>query len=384
MPSPIYRSRNLSSNPIVPEQDPLDALSTFFEGAPLSDGGPATPDEDNPPPAYDNRRNNVRVDLLRKQLGMGPDPLDSVRDSDPTDPLTQRRSHSVSLGSQQELEDAADQQHREQASQEHEKHLHTLQDFFLPQAEEQRAALQKDKMEPINAQGQTARDVATINSQGDIDKQRVANEAKVGVGGFGGDNPTVQYWAEQAMRDSSFLTKIPAAQRPAIEAQMAHMGGTPGTPTNQEKQMSETANDVLDVLDTNGYEDQARGLSDQGLFAPGIGSVRRWAAQHGLGTLFGMGDDTAQKIGQFETLHGLLISAIQRAHAGARGAGNSDMAARFEKLLADQGDLPTFLGGLTGMRALLGQYASHTNPNRARPAAAGADPDDLGAAWGGR
>lgn len=153
--------------------------------------------------------------------------------------------------------------------------------------------------------------------------------------------------------------------------------------TNQTRQMSETANDILDLLDKSGYEGQAQTLHDKGMFSPGIGIARRYLAHHGLGTLAGVDDRTASDMGQFETTHDLLLSAIARAHAGARGAGNTGMAERFDKLLASQGDLPTFLGQLKGMRGLLNQYAQHTNPGRASQdqAVAAPESDDLGAGF---
>jgi hypothetical protein len=134
--------------------------------------------------------------------------------------------------------------------------------------------------------------------------------------------------------------------------------------TNQTRQMGETATDILDLLDRTGYEQQAKDLQTKGLFSPGIGTARRFLSQHGMGTLAGVDDATASQMGQFETTHDLLLSAIARAHAGARGAGNTGMAQRFEKLLSTVGDLPTFAGQLRGMRSLLEQYAKHVDPNR--------------------
>lgn len=154
--------------------------------------------------------------------------------------------------------------------------------------------------------------------------------------------------------------------------------------TNQTRQMGETAKDILDLIDRTGYEQQAVDLKEKGLFQPGIGIARRYLAQKGLGTIAGVDDNTASSMGQFETTHDLLLSAIARAHAGARGAGNMGMAARFDKLLGSQGDLPTFVGQLRGMRSLLETYAKHVDPNQtltptfSAGAGAGAADDDLG------
>lgn len=131
--------------------------------------------------------------------------------------------------------------------------------------------------------------------------------------------------------------------------------------TASSRQMSEQANDVLPGIDRVSKLGQE--LHDLGIFTPGIGSLRQAFANHGAGSLMGMGPDVAGKIGNFNSEMGLLISAIQRAHAGARGAGNEAMAKRFEELLNAQGDIPTFLGALGGAKNWMQQYASHTNPD---------------------
>lgn len=271
------------------------------------------------------------------------------------------------------------------------KQADTLNAFFNPQAEQMRGEQQQQAVEkavaPVNAAGHNALELQHEKNAGDIELQKVRNEglvdtAHVKTAGSVMDPSQVEWLAQQATRDfNGTMSKVPSAMRPQILQRLAQLDVNPNSPTNQSKQMSETSNDILDVLDRNDYTGQAQQLHAKGLFTPGVGSIRRFAAEHGAGTLLGVDDNTASQMGQFETTHGLLISAIQRAHAGARGAGNSDMAARFEKLLADQGDIPTFLGELKGMRGLLEQYASHTNPTRGFTTGM-SESDDLGPAWG--
>lgn len=165
--APIRRDVDPNFAGVPEETDPLEALRVFIEG---NAGGPS-----NPAPL----RNNATVGVLRKQLGMGPDPLDALPPSNPADPLTQRSSHSAFVGSQSELEEAERAQYDQTMTREHTKHQHALEDFFMPGAQGQRDEVQAEKMEPINAQGQTARDVATINSEGDIAQQRIASEGLI-------------------------------------------------------------------------------------------------------------------------------------------------------------------------------------------------------------
>jgi uncharacterized phage infection (PIP) family protein YhgE len=92
-------------------------------------------------------------------------------------------------------------------------------------------------------------------------------------------------------------------------------------------------------------------------------------------------DQTASQIGQFETQRSLLLKGVARALAGARGAGNSSLAASFEKLASAEGDLPTYIGQLNALRQDLEIAAAQTNPSRKRGrsiALPGAGSDDLG------
>jgi len=134
--------------------------------------------------------------------------------------------------------------------------------------------------------------------------------------------------------------------------------------SNQTRQMAESSKNILDTLDNSDYEGQAMRLQQKGLFQPGVGLIRRGAAHYGVGTLLGVPDQTATDLGQFESTHDLLVANVARALAGARGAGNSAMAARFEKIMNDSGDIPTFLGELKGVRSFLEQQASVLNPGQ--------------------
>lgn len=222
--------------------------------------------------------------------------------------------------------------------------------------------------------GQSAQNVAEINNEGKIG----AVEAK-GGGTPGADPATIDGLAKSAALDfHGTMGSVPNALKPAVLQRLYQIDSNPQSPTNQTKQMSEAANDILDVMDRNNFAGQATDLNNKGLFAPGLGWLRRTASQHGMASLMGVDDATAGQIGQFESTHDLLMSALARAHAGARGAGNNGMADRFEKIMNDQGDIPTFLGDLQGIRGLLEQYASHVNPNRGFSSAG----DDLGADWG--
>lgn len=196
------------------------------------------------------------------------------------------------------------------------------------------------------------------------------------MGGAGGaGNPVVANLADAYKKDPTILAQVPAHLKDAVVALAASGGPLNGKLTNQTKQMSESANDLLPMIDN--VQGQAKELEKLGLFQPGVGTVRNFLASHGMGSMMGMGPDVAEKIGRFNSDLGLLQSGVARAHAGARGAGNSGIAERFEKLMASQGDVPTFLGGLNGVRDLLKVYAAHTNgaPATADPYS---DPN-----WGG-
>jgi hypothetical protein len=127
---------------------------------------------------------------------------------------------------------------------------------------------------------------------------------------------------------------------------------------NQVQQMAEGSADLLKMMPR--AVQLADELQKAGIFTPLLGSLRQAAAGHGLSTLAGMGPDMAQKISEFNSLGSGMTMSMAKALAGARGAGNSGLISRFEKLAPMQGDLPSFIGGLKGMTDLLTQAASHS------------------------
>ncbi len=265
------------------------------------------------------------------------------------------------------------------------------------------------------ARGKNALDVENLRGQYGLQSEAMKDASArsvasikadpFGAGGTGEGNSQIDFWANQAMGDTSLLQKLPAAEKAAVVARMAQLGGSPQTLTNQTRQMSEAANDLLPVIPQLG--DMASQFQKQGIFQPGVGVLRSWLAKQGLGNVAGLmataettpatyvdpqsGDsytyashklvpvagappNIAQAIGRFNSMLGLFQSGLARAHAGARGAGNSEIAKRFEEMLPATGDLDTFLGSLQGTEPLLRAYAAHTNPAYRQPAGASADP----------
>jgi hypothetical protein len=237
----------------------------------------------------------------------------------------------------------------------------------------------REKVAPVQVQGEYGLKNRQLANQGALDtenlkggyglqEQQLKNQGLEAVAGAkqkaaaaGPDQSTIDYLAAQSGRDAATLTKIPMAMRQAVLAKMAQNGVDVNTMTNQTRQMSETANDLLPMIDN--IQRQASDLKASGNFDLLHSPLRQFLVKHGAGSLLGYGDDAAKKVGQFQTDMGLLQSGVARAHAGARGAGNSEIAARFEQLMNAGGDLPTFLGELQGVRDLLTTYAQHTNPN---------------------
>lgn len=207
----------------------------------------------------------------------------------------------------------------------------------------------------------SALDVENLKGQYGLQEQGMRDAALTAAKGAPSLDPsTIDYLAMQSGRDASTLTKLPMNLRAPILERMAEQGTDINSLTNQTRQMSETANDLLPMIDD--IQKQADSLQQKGQFGLIESPIRQFFVQHGAGTLMGYGPDAASNMGKFQTALGLLQSGIARAHAGARGAGNTQMAERFEKLANASGDLPTFLGELQGVRELLSRYAEHTNP----------------------
>lgn len=338
----------------VQQDDPLTALQTFLAG----NGGSTTTPEPDP-----SEGTTTEYDF-----GNG------------TKPGSFAGMSQATLNTPYEKDQAAEAADADARDAEKVKQADLLNEFFNPQAEQQRAEETANKAAiataPIEAKGKY--DLAAEEIKANAARDVASAKANPFGGSFGdGSNPTVDYWAQNAMRDRSMLTQIPAALRGAVEARMASMGGSPQAPTNQAKQMAETAKDLLDVIKqaggTTGISGLAQNLQQKGLFNPLVGPIRRFAAEHGAGTLMGVDDQTASDIGYFNDITDLLKSGLSRAHAGARGAGNSEMAARFDKLLGGIGDFPTFSGQLGAIETILRQYASKLYPEYGENAL-GADP----------
>ena len=245
------------------------------------------------------------------------------------------------------------------------KQMQTLSDFFLPQAEQQRGEETANKMAiaaaPVEATARGNLALEAMKGQTAENVARIAHPFSGDASGGGAAN-TVEYLATQALRDPTTLTKISDKDlRNAVLGQIASSGGDLNTLTNQTRQMSETANDLLPMIEQ--VRQQAQALHDKGLFDLAVSPVRGFLVKHGAGSLLGYGPDAAEQVGNFQTMLGLLQSGVARAHAGARGAGNTGMAERFEQLMNAKGDLPTFLGQLDGVQTLLTKYASHTAPS---------------------
>jgi hypothetical protein len=149
----------------------------------------------------------------------------------------------------------------------------------------------------------------------------------------------------------------------------------PDKETAQTLQMAETARDILPNLAR--VRQEADALDKAGLFGPGGSRFREFVAgKVGAGQLAGGNAENARLIGQFRADMGLLQTAVARAHAGARGAGNVTLLQHMESIMpGNSADLPTFLGSLDGVGSWMQTYAEH-GPHK--PGAGGASPAPAG------
>lgn len=337
---------NQYDDPTAPTaDDPYSALQALLTGAGSEREVPSTPATPAvatgaSAAAYPSAgsglgsRNSAVAGAIRKQYGLGPDDGSiSQSDLESLDSFVRSGNVNEALGKTMPVIDA---KAAADATLERAKAV----DALNLENTKGKYALEGEAMK-----GQTARDVAKLK------------EGAFG-GGDAASNPIIDFWAEQAKNDSSLLAKLPAAAKDAVAARMAQMGGTVETMTNQTRQMSEAANDLLPMIDS--IQQRAAALQGKGAFDLVGSPIRQFLVRHGASSLE---PGVADEAGRFETDLGLLQSGVARAHAGARGAGNTEMAARFEKLMNAQGDLPTFLSQLNGVRDLLSIYARHTNPN---------------------
>jgi hypothetical protein len=82
------------------------------------------------------------------------------------------------------------------------------------------------------------------------------------------------------------------------------------------------------------------------------------AGKVGAGELAGGNPENARLIGQFQANIMLLQTAVARAHAGARGAGNVTLLQHMEKIMpGTAADLPTLMGSLDAVGGWMQTYA---------------------------
>jgi hypothetical protein len=311
-------------------QPPAPQTTDLYGGGPGGSGGPSVPSG--------SMRNSAIAGVLRNKYGLGADVGDiSQEDLQSLDTFMRSGALSDKVTAESVAPTIAGQ--------------YKMQEAQLKDTGE----TGREKMK-----GESAANVANIQNAGKVEQaQAKAGATQFGTGDTGPD--AVNYWAQAAMKDSNLLTKLPTAMKQAVAMKMAESGGNVQTMSNQTRQMSESANDLLPMIDK--VQNSARSLQSQGLFDVVNSPVRQFLVNHGASSMLGYGGNAQAETGQFQTDLGLLQSGVARAHAGARGAGNSAIAARFEKMMNAGGDLPTFLSEMNGVRDVLSIYAQHTNPN---------------------
>jgi hypothetical protein len=177
--------------------------------------------------------------------------------------------------------------------------------------------------------------------------------------GSGADGETVAYWVRQIKNDPTQWNML-ANNKPlqqAVQKGLAGSGTDLNKLTSQSRAMAETAKEILPHLTT--IEQEAAELDKLGLMGPIAGRWREFAAKKiGAGVLAGGNGTNAQKIGKFQTDVGLMMTAVARAHGGARGGGSPAMLEHMKDIMDAHGkDLPTFLGNLQATREWMQGYA---------------------------
>jgi hypothetical protein len=137
------------------------------------------------------------------------------------------------------------------------------------------------------------------------------------------------------------------------------VAGKPDKETAQTMQMAETARDIIPHIST--VRSEADQLNKLGLLGPIQGRFRDFVAgKIGAGQLAGGNPEAARLIGKFQADMGLLQTAVARAHAGARGAGNVTLLKHMESIMpGGVADLPTFLGSMDAVEGWMQTYAEH-------------------------
>jgi hypothetical protein len=184
----------------------------------------------------------------------------------------------------------------------------------------------------------------------------------------GGANVTpedVAYFVREYQNDPATTEKAMAGNAPlkqAVQKGLVSAGVSLDTLTNQAKTMKETAKSILPQISK--VEDLAARIDKAGLMGTVGGRVRNvssnesWAAG-----MAGLTPDQRKLVGQFQSESGLLISAIARAHGGARAGGSPQMIEQLKTLLgATNSDLPTYLGKLAGAKEWMQNYADMGTP----------------------
>lgn len=188
----------------------------------------------------------------------------------------------------------------------------------------------------------------------------------------------VTYWTGQIQRDPSQWNML-AGNKPLQQAVQSSLA-TAGVPltklTQQSRAQMETAREILPHITK--IQQEAQELDQLGLMGPLAGKWRDiqanpQGAQRILASIAGPGPNS-QKVGKFMTDVGLMMTAVARAHGGARGGGSPAMLEHMKGIMDAQGkDLPTFLGNLDSAREWMEGYATQGQPS-ATPAPGAAVP----------
>jgi hypothetical protein len=341
------------SNPLGP-QDPMEALATLLgvsakpSAAAVDAAGPqvrGTPNEPDPSEgtstSYDFGRGTQPGSFAGMSLGTTETPYEE-----------KMTAYSKAI-------DAAEEARRIRTS--------ALSDFFLPQAEQQRA-------EDIAGKVQVAQAPAAMTGEYNLASERMKAQAlrdvaSIKAGGSAMAPEDISYWADQVQRTPAMLTRVPAANKGDVMHELANRGADLDDITNQAKARAEASATMLEPNPSTGLStfDELRQMGAQleqkGWFNPMTSPLRKWAAGHGIGLVAG-DTDTAKLFGQFESRLGLAISQLQNIHAGARGAASRDLRAAFEAMINAKGDPSTFNGQLNSAEELIRGYAAENAPVR--------------------
>jgi len=177
-------------------------------------------------------------------------------------------------------------------------------------------------------------------------------------GGSGADPETVAFWVRQIQSDPTQWNML-ANNKPlqqAVQGGLAKAGADLNKLTAQGRAMKETAQEILPQIEK--IEAEAKSLDQKGLMGPLRGRWRDFATRKiGAESLVG-GGENGKAVGKFQTDLGLLMTAVARAHGGARGGGSPAMLEHMRDILDAHGkDLDIFLGNLAATREWMQGYA---------------------------